>query len=115
MDAVVGIAPFPVEIERPRPERIARPSGNAIGELGIAVWISADHVARWTPGRPFGLALDDRGTPESKSCLADADAVAYRAFGVEDMVQKVAPREYQDLSGGMLLSDADLARLKFVG
>ena len=60
MDTIVGIAPFPVKVERARPKGVVRPAGDTIGELGITVRIAADHVVRRTPGRPFGLALDDR-------------------------------------------------------
>ena len=50
-----------------------------------------------------------------KPGLADTDSVADRPLGIEDVVQKEASREHEDLSGRVLLADAHLARLELVG
>jgi hypothetical protein len=83
--------------------------------LRIAVGVTPYHVIRRPPRGPLGLALDDRRSLELETSLANTDAVADRAFAVEDVVEVVKTWEYKDLTRSVLLADAHLSRLKFFG
>src|SRR5690606_29540570 len=92
MDAVIGVAPAAVEIERPRPERIFKPARHAAGERTVDFRVAPDHVLRRRPVRPFPLAPDDRVTGKAVALAPDRDAVADRPPAVENVVEHTRMR-----------------------
>ncbi|MPM10720.1 hypothetical protein SDC9_57054 [bioreactor metagenome] len=88
VDPVIGVLAAPVEIERPRAERVVEPAGQAPRQRPVKVGVVAHHVLRRRPGRVFDLARNHRIAGKALARLAHGDAEAHRPAGRDDVVEK---------------------------